>query len=74
MQKMLGVPEFDDAFVKLNQIVADNFDAATAKSSRGEFTVQQGGRHGAARMEVALLCRDPVFISSRGAIDSGRFL
>lgn len=46
--KMLGVPEFDEAFVKLNQSLADNFKAAIANHPEVMFTVQQGARHGAA--------------------------
>jgi enterochelin esterase-like enzyme len=46
--EMLGVPEFDDAFIKLNQNLADNFKAAMANHPEVRFVVQQGARHGAA--------------------------
>ena len=46
--KMLGVPNYDDAFVSLNRQVAANFKAAIANHPEVLFTVQQGANHGAA--------------------------
>ncbi|HTH53836.1 MAG TPA: alpha/beta hydrolase-fold protein [Edaphobacter sp.] len=46
--KMLGVPNFDEAFVSLNRTLAENFKAAIANHPEVLFTVQEGGRHGAA--------------------------
>jgi predicted alpha/beta superfamily hydrolase len=46
--KMLGVPNYDEAFVSLNRQLADNFKAALANHPDVLFTVQQGANHGAA--------------------------
>ena len=46
--KMLGVPNFDTAFVALNQSLADNFKAAMANHPEVLFTVQPHANHGAA--------------------------
>ena len=46
--KMLGVPNFDEAFVSLNRQLTDNFKAALANHPDVLFTVQQGANHGAA--------------------------
>jgi hypothetical protein len=45
--KMLGVPNFDDAFVSLNRQLADNFKAALANRPEVLFTLQPGVGHGA---------------------------
>jgi enterochelin esterase-like enzyme len=45
--KMLGVPNFDDAFVSLNRQLADNFKAALANRPEVLFTLQPGAGHGA---------------------------
>ena len=46
--KMLGVPNFDQAFVAMNQSLADSFKASLSNRPEVLFTVQQGARHGAA--------------------------
>jgi len=46
--KMLGVPNFDSAFVTLNRQVADNLKAALANRPEVLFTSQPGASHGAA--------------------------
>jgi predicted alpha/beta superfamily hydrolase len=46
--KMLGVPDFDKAFVSLNRQLADNFKAALANHPEVLFTVQPNANHGAA--------------------------
>lgn len=46
--EVLGVPTFDEAFVSLNRSMAESFKAAMANHPEVLFTVQQGGRHGAA--------------------------
>jgi predicted alpha/beta superfamily hydrolase len=46
--KMLGVPNFDDAFVSLNCQLAENLKAALANRPEILFTVQPGATHGAA--------------------------
>ena len=45
---MLGVPNFDTAFVALNQSLADSFKAAMANHPEVLFTVQPHANHGAA--------------------------
>ncbi len=46
--KMLGVPDYDEAFVSLNRRLADNLKASLANHPEVLFTVQQGANHGAA--------------------------
>lgn len=46
--KMLGVPNYDEAFVSLNRQLADNFKAALANHPEVLFTVQPNANHGAA--------------------------
>jgi hypothetical protein len=45
---MLGVPDFDVAFVSLNRQLAANCKAALANHPDVLFTAQQGANHGAA--------------------------
>lgn len=46
--KMLGVPNFDEAFVELNRKMAENLKAAMANRPEVLLTVQPNGHHGAA--------------------------
>jgi predicted alpha/beta superfamily hydrolase len=46
--KMLGVPNFDEAFVSLNRQLADNLKAALANHPEVLFSVQPSANHGAA--------------------------
>jgi enterochelin esterase-like enzyme len=46
--KMLGVPNYDAAFVTLNQALAANFKSAMANHPEVLFTVQPHANHGAA--------------------------
>jgi predicted alpha/beta superfamily hydrolase len=46
--KMLGVPNYDEAFVSLNRQLAENFKAALANKPQVLFTVQPNANHGAA--------------------------
>jgi enterochelin esterase-like enzyme len=45
---MLGVPNFDTAFVAMNKTLTESFKAAIANHPKVLFTVQEGARHGAA--------------------------
>ena len=46
--KMLGVPNYDAAFVALSQTLAANLKSAMANHPEVMFTVQQHANHGAA--------------------------
>jgi hypothetical protein len=46
--KMLGVPNYDEAFVSLNRQLADNLKSALANRPEVLFTVQPNANHGAA--------------------------
>jgi predicted alpha/beta superfamily hydrolase len=45
--KMLGVPNYDEAFVAMNRQLADNLKAALANKPQVLFTVQPNANHGA---------------------------
>jgi enterochelin esterase-like enzyme len=49
---MLGVPDFDNAFVTMNKTLAENFKASMANHPKVLFTVQEGAHHGAAAWGV----------------------